>query len=387
MTPWARSATPGYRYGGNRFDLARFDEAWFARLKGLLDEASKRGIVVELTLFCATYGDRQWSASPFHPDNNVNSTGLADWRRLHTLSNGAILEIQEKLVRRLAEFLNGYDNLIYEIQNEPWSDRTLPVLVMNPYLQEPARNRWPNTADLADDESLAWQARVAAWIESAEKPLPNRHLVAQNLTNFRYPARAPVAGAGSFNFHYAYPEAAIWNRGLGIPIGYDETGFLGRDEALYRSQAWRFMLAGGSLFNHLDYSFSVGREDGTDVQPKSPGGGSPALRRQFLTLSRQLDSVPFLRMRHDPSVVEQAAGAVVQALSAPGEAYLIYLEGRGPVDLVLEIPAGAYRAEWIYPENGTSVPLSPVTHKGGALRLRTPDFAPDLALKITRQRS
>jgi hypothetical protein len=92
-------------------------------------------------------------------------------------------------------------------------------------------------------------------------------------------------------------------------------------------------------------------------------------------------------MRHDPSVVEQAAGAVAQALSAPGEAYLIYLEGRGPVDLVLEIPAGAYRAEWIYPENGTSVPLSPVTHKGGALRLRTPDFAPDLALKITRQRS
>ena len=144
------------------------------------------------------------------------------------------------------------------------------------------------------------------------------------------------------------------------------------------------MLAGGSLFNHLDYSFSVGKEDGTDVQPKSPGGGSPALRRQFLTLSRQIHSLPFLRMRHDPETVVQSPGAVAQTLSLSGEAYLIYLEGRGPVELVLALPAGSYKAEWIDPAAGTTSPLPPLAHKGGPLKLRSPEFAQDLALKIAR---
>ena len=30
--PWARSDQPGYRLGGNKFDLAKFDEAYFQRL-------------------------------------------------------------------------------------------------------------------------------------------------------------------------------------------------------------------------------------------------------------------------------------------------------------------------------------------------------------------
>ena len=35
ISPWARSDQPGYANGGNRFDLERWDEAYFARLKAL----------------------------------------------------------------------------------------------------------------------------------------------------------------------------------------------------------------------------------------------------------------------------------------------------------------------------------------------------------------
>ena len=41
-----------------------------------------------------------------------------------------------------------------------------------------------------------------------------------------------------------------------------------------------FLLSGGALFNNLDYSFTVGHEDGTDATNKAPSGGGPALRRQ-----------------------------------------------------------------------------------------------------------
>jgi hypothetical protein len=145
---------------------------------------------------------------------------------------------------------------------------------------------YPNSVDLADAASVAWQEKVAGWISSEEAPLPNKHLIAQNYCNFRYPVRQLAPGVSVVNFHYAYPEAVALNYGLGKAIAYDETGFLGRDDATYRREAWNFMLSGGSTFDMLDYSFSVGHEDGSDTAPNGPGGGSPELRRQWSTWSR-----------------------------------------------------------------------------------------------------
>src|SRR5215471_16297416 len=48
ICPWARSAQPGYANGGNKFDLTRWDKAYFERMKDFMTQASKRGIVVEL---------------------------------------------------------------------------------------------------------------------------------------------------------------------------------------------------------------------------------------------------------------------------------------------------------------------------------------------------
>jgi len=53
--------------------------------------------------------------------------------------------------------------------------------------------------------------------------------------------------------------------------------FLGGKDESYRRQAWNFMLAGGSAFDGLDYSFSAGHEDGGDLEPNGPGGGSPSV--------------------------------------------------------------------------------------------------------------
>jgi hypothetical protein len=49
-----------------------------------------------------------------------------------------------------------------------------------------------------------------------------------------------------------------WNYGLGRPISYDESGFLGVQDASYRRHAWNFLVSGGSVFDGLDYSFSIG---------------------------------------------------------------------------------------------------------------------------------
>lgn len=70
--PWARSETPGYANGGNKFDLTQWDEKYFRRLKNFVAEAGKRDIVVELVLFCPFYKDDMWNLSPMNISNNVN---------------------------------------------------------------------------------------------------------------------------------------------------------------------------------------------------------------------------------------------------------------------------------------------------------------------------
>lgn len=365
-----------------RFDLRSWNEAYFDRLKAFVGEAERLGIAVEVTLFCSTYAERQWSLSPFHPANHGGLFALADWRRLHTLDNGGALPFQEQFTRKIVRELNAFSNVIFEIQNEPWADRTVTGEPVNPYMPP----RWPNTADCADAASLAWQERVAEWIRSEEAGREKRHLIAWNACNFRAPLRSILKGADIVNFHYAYPEAVWWNYGWNVPVSYDETGFLGTGDEAYRRQAWRFLLAGGGLFNHLDYSFSVGREDGTDFQAKSPGGGSPALRRQLRFLREFLESLPLVLMGPDRETVRHAPGAEAVALSAPGRVWAIYLTGSGGSHLVLDVPPGRYRAEWFRPADGTRMGEETLSHGRGRLRLAVPEFAGDAALRLTRTR-
>jgi len=381
IAPWARSETPGYAGGGNKFDLERWNPEYFTRLHDFLAEAAKRGIVVEISLFSSHYGEMQWRLSPLNSTNNVNGIDAIDWKKAHTLENGNLLGHQERYVRKLVTEANGFDNVIFEIQNEPWSDRTVLADVVNPYLRE-GRDVYPNSIDVADDLSIAWQARVGTWIASEEDGLPNRHLIAQNYCNFRYPVRQLVPGVSIVNFHYAYPEAALLNHGLGKAIACDETGFLGQSNDVYRRQAWNFMLSGGSTFDMLDYSFSPGHEDGTDTEPNGPGGGSPALRRQLRVLSDFLAKLPLVETAPDFHAVKHATGAYARVLSAPGRVYAIYFDGNGPVDATLDLPAGEYRAEWINTVTGDVEKTEGIHGNGAGIALISPEFKNGIALRL-----
>ena len=101
------------------------------------------------------------------------------------------------------------------------------------------------------------------------------------------------------NFHYALPESVTWNLGAQAARSrFDESGFAGHDDTLYRRQAWRFLMAGGAVFSGLDYSFAVGFEKGT-AENDAPGGGSAALRSQLGVLKRTLDATGLVAMRPD----------------------------------------------------------------------------------------
>jgi hypothetical protein len=384
IAPWMRSDTPGYAGGGNKFDLTKWNPEYFQRYHEFLADASKRGIVVEISLFSSHYDEMMWKISPFHPSNNINNTNEIDWKKLHTLENGNILAFQEKYAHKLIEEARDFDNVIFEIQNEPWSDRPKLTSVVNPYLRPPGRDTYPNSIDIADDLSLAWQERVAEWFIAEESSLHTPHMLAQNYSNFL----APVSRhrADLINFHYAYPDAVTLNYGLSIPIAYDETGFLGREDDAYRRQAWNFMLSGGSIFDALDYSFSPGHEDGKDLEPNGPGGGSPTFRHQLRILREFLGEFSILDLHPDVTTVKHASGVVARVLSNPGHEYAIYLDGNGPTDVTFTLPPGDYNLEWLNTKTGENY-KSEDFHQASATAgktLTTPSFENGIALRLTR---
>jgi len=371
VCPWARSDQPGYKNGGNKFDLTRWDAAYFQRLHAFMRHAAKRGVVVELNLFCPFYEEAMWELSPMHARNNVNGVGHVARTNVYTLDrHGGLLAVQEALVDKLVVELKGYDNLYYEICNEPYFGGV----------------------------TLAWQHHMADLIAATEQKLGVRHLISMNIANGRAKVEQPHPAVGIFNFHYAWPpDTVAMNYGLNRVIGDNETGFQGTNDLPYRVEAWSFLLAGGGLFNNLDYSFVAGREDGTFVYPaKQPGGGNPAFRRQMRVLGDFLRQFDFLRARPDTELIAGGLprGYRAQVLGKPGEAWAVYV-GRdfkdknaaaGPQSarLELRLPTGRYTATWINPRTGAVERRESFRAGKGPTVLTSPSFEEDIALRLRR---
>jgi len=359
LCPWARSATPGYARGGNKFDLDRWDAEYFRRLEDLLSEADRRGIVVELVLFCPFYKDAQWALSPMNAANNTSGIGRVKRTDVYTLKDPQLTAVQDAMVRKIVQATARFDNLFYEICNEPYFGGVTP----------------------------AWQEHIAETIAATEQELGTRHLIAQNIANKSKKIERPNPRVSIFNFHYAAPPTAVTiNYHLNKPIGDDETGFRGRGPGPYRIEAWEFMLAGGALFDNLDYSFTCGHESGSATSD-APGSGGPEIQRQLAILKKFIESFDFIAMRPDASIVKggipKNGGA--WALVEPGRAYAVYVRGRGPINLAVALPAGSYQAEWVDTKTGRIAKTEALDHDHGEKTLRSPDFSEDVALRIVRR--
>ncbi|MCY2950469.1 MAG: DUF4038 domain-containing protein [Planctomycetota bacterium] len=372
ICPFARSDVPGYAKGGNKFDLKRWDEAFFVRLKDFVAKAAQRGVVVEVNLFCPYYKESMWKLSPFNSANNVNDLGHCKLTDVFTMDHhDGLLAVQEAMVRRIVRELRDFDNIYYEICNEPYFAGV----------------------------TMAWQRRIAEVITAAEKEFPHQHLISQNIANagntglrrgFDIKVHDPHPAVSIFNFHYAWPPNPVApNYGLNKPIGDNETGFRGIADLPYRREAWEFILAGGALFNHLDYSFTVGHEDGSFVFPrKQIGGGSPAIREQLRILKDFIEGFDFIHMKPDTAVVKGSVpnGGAVHVLAKVGEEYALYLHGGTKTVLSLDLPAGRYRAEWVNTLLGTVDKAEDVTHGGCVLALESPEYRDDVALRVKKAR-
>ncbi|MEZ6059083.1 MAG: DUF6298 domain-containing protein [Planctomycetaceae bacterium] len=244
ISPWARSDQPGYHGGGNRFDLTKWDPAYFERLRDFMTMAAEQGVVVELTLFCPMYNDSMWNDCPMKAANNVNGIGNCDREEVYTAKHRDLLDVQLDFTRKIVSELRDFGNLYYEVCNEPYFGGV----------------------------TMQWQHTIVDAIVEAEREFPRKHLISMNIANGRQKVDQPHPAVSIFNFHYCVPpDTVAMNYGLNKVIGENETGFRGSSDVLYRTEGWDFLLAGGGLYNNLDYSFSAKHPDGSLTGYNSPG--------------------------------------------------------------------------------------------------------------------
>jgi len=363
ICPWARSDKPGYAFGGNKFDLTKWDDDYFRRLRDFVAEAGKRGVVVEVVFFCPFYDDSMWNLSPMNVANNVNGIGRVRRHDVYMLRDEKLTAVQQAMVRRIVAALGNFDNVYYEICNEPYE---------------------------RSGQTENWQARIAETIVKAEEKLRYKHLIAQNLPWRRQNLPSdgkkpmPVPHVSVLNFHGARrPEPVALYYDLNKGIAYDETGR--GSHTKYRTEGWDFIIAGGGVYDHLDLSFTVGHEDGTGKSNPAWNGG-PALHRQLEVLRDFINSFDFVKMTPDSSVIKGGipSGVSARAVVQHGHAYAVYIRGGTQVDPMLELPPGAYRAEWVNTKSGDVSGIEEFRHRGGEKALSSPRYSEDIALRVRR---
>ncbi|HZT81996.1 MAG TPA: hypothetical protein VFA26_17350, partial [Gemmataceae bacterium] len=324
----------------------------------------------ELVLFCTVYDDKLWAINPMKAANNVNGVGKGGRLDLYTGKDRELLALQEALARKVVTELKDFDNVYYEVCNEPYFGGV----------------------------SREWTDRIIAAIVDAEKGQPARHLIAQNISNGSAKVQKPNPHVSIFNFHYSTPpDSVAQNYALNRAIADDETGFRGTGNLPYRAEGWDFLLAGGAVYSNLDYSYSCSKPDGTAKVTTSPGGGGPELRKQLSILKQFLEGFDFVRMKPSNGVLKGGsataaftagptpeAKVTARVLAEPGKQYAIYVRGGTQAELVLELPAGTYRAEWVDTKTGKAARTEDIEHKGGTRKLASPAYTEDIALRIKR---
>jgi hypothetical protein len=339
---------PGLALDGKpQFDLKRFNQAYFDRLRSRVVAARDRGIYASVMLFNGfsiegkgNVGGDPWQGHPFHPKNNINGIDAGNGKAIHTLANPAVTAHQEAYIRKIIDTVNDLDNVLYEISNEDGGG--------------------------ADD--TAWQVHMIQFIKSYEAGKPKQHPVGMTQ---QYPQGNEAALLAS-PADWVSPGAKLWTaEGRKVVVNDTDHSYFWiglRQDGVAAQRAWvweNFTRGNQCLFMdpYLDPSHDPGRND--------PAGGKPDPYWDPLRDAMGRTRACAERMNLAAAVPHGELASTGFCLADPGREYLVYLPQGGEVTVDLSAALGSLGTEWLHPAAGTTVRAEP-TAGGGRRTLRSP---------------
>jgi hypothetical protein len=351
--PWQRTGPDVAADGGLKFDLTKYNQEYFDRVRSRVAAAGKRGIYVSVMLFegfsirsGTNEGHRSLPFHPFHAANNINGINGdpnedGDGPELHSLSDPAITKLQEAYVRKVIDTLNDLDNVIYEIANESYG-----------------------TAE--------WQYHMIRFVRAYEAQQPKQHPVLMSaagaITNEHLEASPADAIAparkGSREDYIVNPPATD-----GKHVVIADTDHMGwnrfrNDKAKGRTWAWK--------------NFTRGYNASLLIVIPDKAGWNEARRAlgDTRSLATRINLVA-MTPRNDLASSEYC-------LADAGKAYLVYLPSGGNASVDLSAALGELAVEWLNPSTGKSQKAKAVY--GGVRRGFKAPFGGDAVLYIHANR-
>jgi hypothetical protein len=419
VAPFERSG-PGRALDGElKYDLDRPNPEFFERLHRFLSLASDYGIIVEVVLLSNTYAPHIWEINPLNARNNINGLEDIEWPDYLSQRHPKLFERQSAHVRKIAEELNRYDNLLYEICNEPAGGA-------------------PGRAGTASvDEVNQWLMALIGVVRQTEAGLPNQHMiVGQEAASYEPSWQGSDLSFRSFGYDAVnmHPSPNLAYKGQRYDLGgfmskqltlralrdyglatYAERKPLNQDEdnvasqykdaeawTIHRKRAWTVLLSGGH-YDYIDFSIINYCEAGTPESQRH-------IRSWMKYLSEFIHSVDLTRAHALAGLLQERPPHVLEvAFGIEGEDYCIYLaderelaaasglpdgdnidRGAGqPISghVALALPNGVYDAACFEPKTGLYSPGIQVQASDSGIRLAVPSFIHDLVIRIKSGRN
>jgi len=347
--PYCRTGPGLARDGKPKFDLAKFDPAYFERLRERVQRAGERGIYVSVMLFQGWssakgwLGGRPWLGHPYHPDNNIQ--GFNGNRKSDVgpdLSDPQVRGYQAAYVRKVVDTVNDLDNVLYEVTNEGgtkdwdwWVVRTV-----QDYEKTKAKQHPVGLTGHGSESNEEMLASPAAWISPGSSGW--RDLTAN-------PRPAPGTKVSLLDTDHVF--------GVGGDQKWVWKGFLRGHNVLfmdpYDDPEWAPVLTGQK----------VGVRD-AEAPRRAMGVARSCAERLNLA-----DSTP------NPELASTGF-----CLAVPGKEYLVYLPEGGNVKVDLSAGKERFSVEWMHPITGKTVPGGSVD--GGNWRTLNAPFRGDAVLYL-----
>ncbi|UCD52436.1 MAG: hypothetical protein JSW27_07325, partial [Phycisphaerales bacterium] len=311
---------PGQALDGRpKFDLARFNQAYFDRLRQRVAQAGQRGIYVSVMLFQGFSVEQKgtrgvdpnegnaWDGHPYNARNNINGidgdlNGDGEGRETHTLGNPAVTRLQEAYVRKVIDALNDLDNVLWEISNESHTG------------------------------SIEWHYHMMRFIREYEASKPKQH---------------PVGMTGSpINNPELFASPADWISPRGKGYLDDPPDTAGQKVIIVDNDhirpwdsdpawVWKNLMRGNHFILMDPYvDFRVG-------SPSQPDPKHDPTRRAMGLARRLSERVDLASLEPQPQLA-----STDYCLADPGNTYLAYQPEAGGKGLELRIEAGSYEIEW-----------------------------------------
>ncbi len=334
---------PGNALDGKpRFDLTKFNQAYFERMRERVVAAGKRGIYVSVMLFQGFSIEQKgtkgvdpkkgnaWEGHPFNAKNNINGVngdinGNGEGEETHTLASPEVLRLQEAYVRKVIDTLNDLDNVLYEVSNESHA------------------------------ASTKWQYHIIKFVKKYEQGKAQQHPVGMsfqwgrnkgtNANLFESPADWICPNGGQF---LSDPPAS-----KGSKIVIVDTDHIKPWDS-DPSWVWKNLLRGNHFILMDSYrDFRIGAPAQIDSKHEPT--------RAAMGYARRLTETVAL---HAMAPTGDAA-STGYCLADPGREYLVYRPAKAGPKIRMKIAAGRYTATWIDASNSKHNPLGTVKVEGG----------------------